>query len=304
MRRLLVALALSLAVHGTFLFLVRKSPVPVPPSAPTWVAELEIVERPAAAPPERPKSAEPTASAQAALVREPPTRKPAPRTRSVARSGEAPAQREVAVSDVPLRPRQGETPFLPHQEETLPGLLPGLRHTLPPSSPEPDEPIIDGLSGIHAPAIPKDLVGATVAQAVGQRRGQSGNVDPYFSRLRERLTEIWNTHRSDGKISDRPGAIRITQGRSGHLVSAELVSSFSDPRWNRGLLLDLKQAAHLLPEPPPEVFSEHRYLSSLWSFQYSPGALTDFDIVNLFDKKAIPKSDSKRVQLLGAEPSD
>ena len=207
------------------------------------------------------------------------------------------------MSDVPLRPRQGE-PFLPRQEETPPGLLPGLRFALPPSSPEPDEPIIDGLSGIHAPAIPKDLVGATVAQAVGQRRVQSGNVDPYFSRLRERLTEIWNARRSDGRISDRPGSVRITQGRSGHLVSAELISSFSDPGWDRGLLLDLKQAAHLLPEPPPEVFSEHRYLSSLWSFQYSPAALTDFDLINLFDKRAIPKSDGKRVQLLGAEPSD
>ncbi len=283
---------------------MQKTPVPPPPSAPTWVAELEIVEKPAAAPPERPTSDEPRGSSQTAPVRKPPTQKPpqppsqkpAPRTPIRGRSGEALEQREVAASDVPLRSRQGETPS---------GLLPGLRLTLPPSSsPEREEPIIDGLSGIHAPAIPKDLVGATVAQALGQRRVQSGNVDPYFSRLRDRLTEIWNTRRSDRRISDRPGSVRITQRRSGHLVSAELVSSFSDPGWDRGLLFDLKQAAHLLPEPPPEVFSGHRYLSSLWSFQFAPGTLTDFDVVNLFDKRAIPKSDGKRIQLLSAGPSD
>lgn len=283
---------------------MRKASVPAAPAASTWVTELEIVEKP----PERPTSDVPKESSRAAVVREPST-KPVPLTRTLNtstrkparrargdRSGEATAQREVAENDIPLLASKSETPA---------GLLPSLRLTLPhPPSPEPEEPIIDGISGIHAPAIPKDLVGATVAQALGQRRVQSGNVDPYFSRLRERLTEIWNTRRSSGKVSDQASAIRITQGRSGHLVSAELISSFSDPRWNRALLIDLKQAAHLLPEPPPEVFSDHRYLSSLWSFQYAPAALTDFDIVNLFDKRAIPKSDGKRVQLLSVEPSD
>jgi hypothetical protein len=116
--------------------------------------------------------------------------------------------------------------------------------------------------------------------------------------------EIWNTRRAEGKVSSQPGSVRITQGRSGHLASAQLVSSFSNSGWDRGLLADLKQAAHRLPQPPPELFSGHGYLSSLWSFQYAPAALTDFDVTNLFDKRAIPKSEGKRVQLLSAEPSD
>jgi hypothetical protein len=202
---------------------------------------------------------------------------------------------------------RNDAPFLARDAGTAPDLLPRL-HPSPldsrsPRPEEPEEPVIDGLSGIHAPSIPKDLVGATVSGLLGRKRVEAGNVDPYFSKLRDALTEIWNTNRQEKKVFQTT-SVRIKQARSGHLVAAELISPSNDAGWDRGLLEDLKRGAHRLPEPPFEVFSGHAHLSSWWSFQYAPRALTDFDIVSLFDKKAIPKSTGKRIQLLSVEPTD
>jgi hypothetical protein len=186
-------------------------------------------------------------------------------------------------------------------------VAPDLSHLHPgvlgPTTPQPAEPIIDGLSGLHAPSVPKDVVKSTVASVLGQKRVQSGNVAPYFSQLQIVLSDSWNINQRETKVL-QPTSVRLTQGPSGHLVSAELISSSHDAAWDRGLLNDLKLASHRLPEPPPEIFSGHGHLSTFWSFQYAPRAFTDFDIVDLFDKRAIPKSTGKRVQLLSIEPTD
>lgn len=47
-------------------------------------------------------------------------------------------------------------------------------------------------SGIHAPRIPKDLVGETVAEAQGRHRAELGIVDPYFRQVEKALEGSWH----------------------------------------------------------------------------------------------------------------
>ncbi|HYV47473.1 MAG TPA: energy transducer TonB [Myxococcaceae bacterium] len=47
-------------------------------------------------------------------------------------------------------------------------------------------------SGIHAPRIPKDLVGETVAEAQGKHRAELGIVDPYFRDVAKALEGGWH----------------------------------------------------------------------------------------------------------------
>jgi hypothetical protein len=290
--RLLIAIALSLSVHAGLLLWARWHAPKLPPRA-TAPAPTEIEIYPTVPQAVRPSQRSST-PAKVGAAPHGSSNKSLEGKRGLPPAGHDTVA-ELAGSDAPRMARDGGT-----APDLLPHLHPSLMGSI---SPQPEEPIIEGLSGLHAPLVSRDLVGATVAGVLGRERVASGNVDPYFSRLRDTLTEIWNTSRQQKKVL-QPTSIRITQARSGHLVSAELISASNDAGWDRGLLADLKQAAHRFPEPPAEVFSGHAHLSSLWSFQYAPRALTDFDVVDLFDKKAIGKSTGKRIQLLGVESSD
>jgi len=52
-------------------------------------------------------------------------------------------------------------------------------------------------SGIHAPRIPKDVVGEAAAEAVGKRRAELGVVDPYFREVARALEGSWTADRRD-----------------------------------------------------------------------------------------------------------
>ena len=49
--------------------------------------------------------------------------------------------------------------------------------------------------GLHAPAIPKDLVGEAARETLGRGRVERGLVHPYYSQLGKALTKTWNIDR-------------------------------------------------------------------------------------------------------------
>ena len=290
--RVLIAFALSLAVHLAVLLWPRTHVIsPRQPGPPPSATEVEIRETAPRAEPSR----QPSPPSKSASLQRGSSKKSLETKREIA-AGKSSVDSELRRSDAPTVSRDaGVAP-----PDLVPHLNLSLRESLPAAR---EEPVIEGISGLHAPPVHKDVVAASAASVLGRKRVESGNVDPYFSRLRETLTESWNISERPKKVP-QPISVRITQARTGHLLSAELIAPSQDAGWDRGLLFDLKRAAYRLPEPPLEVFSGHGRLASEWSFQYAPQAATDFDVVNLFDKKAIPKSSGKRVELLGVEPID
>ena len=291
--RVLIAFALSLAVHlGVLLWPRTQVSSPRRPGPPPSATEIEIHET---APQAEPLSPRPSPPSKSASLQRGSSKKSIEARREIA-AGKGSVDSELQRSDAPTVSRDGGVA----PPDLVPHLNLSLRESL---SAAREEPVIEGISGLHAPPVHKDVVAASAASVLGRKRVESGNVDPYFSRLRETLTESWNISERPKKVL-QPISVRITQARTGHLVSAELIAPSQDAGWDRGLLFDLKRAGHRLPEPPLEVFSGHGRLASEWSFQYAPQAATDFDVVNLFDKKAIPKSSGKRVELLGVEPTD
>jgi len=63
-------------------------------------------------------------------------------------------------------------------------------------------------AGIHAPRIPKDLVGESVAEALGKRRAELGIVDPYFRDVARVLEEGWQADRRDPPPQTLAEAVR------------------------------------------------------------------------------------------------
>jgi hypothetical protein len=85
-------------------------------------------------------------------------------------------------------------------------------------------------------------------------------------------------------------------------VRVDLVGRSGDDEVDANALSDLQRAAKSLPEPPPDAIGQGEYLATTWAFLHVPITVnptkSEFDLVNLFDRRAIPKKSNKRLELL------
>ena len=298
-----VALGVSLALHLLVLLALHAQPPAPPPPRPPAL-EVEVVHLPPAPPaqvapaPAQPPAA-PAAPAAPARVRK----------RKEERVAQAPA---AAPAPQPAAPGASDVPRAPAADAPIADRGTLLTPTLRPPPPPPDDGVrVEGAEGgLHARGPRGDVAGNIVRESVGQQNVARGSVHAYFGQLRDVLEAVWNVRRvaHEDRRKSRVGAqVRLTQGADGALRAIELVFSSSDDDIDRGLIQDLRAAAHDLPRPPAEVVRGRSEFTSLWTFQFmarSPyrakGAVATFDIMNLVDKKAIPPPLDKRVELLEA----
>ncbi|MBL8956033.1 MAG: TonB C-terminal domain-containing protein [Myxococcaceae bacterium] len=193
------ALAVSVAVHGLFLLFAALKPPRVLPAAdqPLEVAIIEVAAAPKEAPPLPEPKPEP-----------PPPPKPAP----------TPKERpQVVAMRPPPAPERVEPPEPPEAAEPqappsdmprldapmrVPGIgLGGNGLALPSAMLELDAGMIvqempRPKRGLHAPEIPKDLVGSTAKEALGRGRVARGMVHPYYVSLGKVLIKQWDADRA------------------------------------------------------------------------------------------------------------
>ncbi|HVE85052.1 MAG TPA: energy transducer TonB [Myxococcales bacterium] len=63
-------------------------------------------------------------------------------------------------------------------------------------------------SGIHAPRIPKDIMGEAAAEALGKRRAELGIVDPYFREVGKALEGSWHADQREPPPQSLAEAVR------------------------------------------------------------------------------------------------
>jgi hypothetical protein len=295
------ALGVSLGLHLLVLLAVNSRLPPLSPPPPPLPLSVEVVHLPPAPTPP-PAPAPPAASAPSRTRKrrdaEAPRAPAAPAASTPARAGKpaGEAPRAGLPADAPLAGSGG----------TL--LAPELR-----VGPPPDDGVrVEGEEGgLHARESKGDVAGNILRESLAQQNVARGSVHAYFGQLRDVLEAVWNVRRvaREGRSKSRIGAqVRLTQGRGGELRAVALLFSSSDDDIDRGLIQDLRAAAHNLPVPPPEVVRGREEFSSVWRFQFmarqkynAPGAIVTFDVMNLVDKKAIPPPLDKRVELLAAD---
>ncbi|MBF5042925.1 TonB C-terminal domain-containing protein [Aggregicoccus sp. 17bor-14] len=293
---------MSLALHLLVLFALHaKAPAPPTPRPPAL--EVEVVHLP------------PSPPAQVASAPAPP---PAPaaapsrvRKRKEERTAQAPAAPPAAQPPA-AAPSASDVPRAPAADAPVADRGTLLTPTLRPPPPPPDDGVRveGGEGGLQARGPRGDVAGNILRESQGQQNVARGSVHAYFGQLRDVLEAVWNVRRvaREDRRKSRVGAqVRLTQGADGALRAIELVFSSSDDDIDKGLIQDLRAAAHDLPRPPPEVVRGRAEFTSLWTFQFmarSPyrakGAIATFDVMNLVDKKAIPPPLDKRVELLEA----
>lgn len=294
-----VALLASLALHLAVLFAISRhlpSLAPPPPRPPPL--EVQVIHLPP----------EPTAPPAQRVPPAPPA--PPSRRKERPRAG---ASAAPATARSPQRPDQTPAERPPADAPIAGGpgtlLLPGPGSLPPP--PDDGVRVTGEEGGLHARGGEGDVAGTILRESAAQQNVARGNVHAYFGQLRDVLERIWDVRRvaREGRDKSRIGAqVRLTQGAGGELRAVELVFSSSDDDIDKGLIADLRAAAHALPAPPPEVVRGRTEFSSLWAFQFlartpyrAKGAMATFDIVRLFDKRAIPPPLDKRVELLEAD---
>jgi len=188
------ALAFSLAVHGLFLlYAVLQPPRPLAPKdSPIELALFEIF-NPPPAPPEPPPAPEPT--------------KPAPKVKAPPPQlamRPPPAPEPV---DEPVAPEEPQPPPSDMPRLDAPMRVPGIGTGgggmgLPLSMLQLDAGMIVQQGpvvprrGLHAPDIPKDLVGSTAKEALGRGRVARGMVHPYYVSLGKALIKQWDADRA------------------------------------------------------------------------------------------------------------
>lgn len=158
------------------------------------------------------------------------------------------------------------------------------------------------------PPAPQE-VGESLRSVVQAGKVQGGNVHSYFYLLQDVLLAAWDAdrvmaQRPSGEKSPRASTIRLVQDVQGVLTLAEVVVPSWDPVLDREALEDLRAAAHSLPAPPPEVVQGRDRISSLWRFEYLPARFRgggQFDLINLFDPRALPRPSDKRIRLLSVD---
>ncbi len=189
------ALALSLVIHGVFLLYAALKP-PRPETAKDRPIELTLFEifSPPPAPVAPPPAPEP----------EPP--KPAPRPKAPppqVAMRPPPAPEKV---DAPQEPPEPQPPpsDVPRMDAQLrvPGIgAGGAGLALPDSMLNLDagmivQQVVPPKRGLHAPEIPKDLVGTTAKEALGRGRVARGMVHPYYVTLGKALIKQWDADRA------------------------------------------------------------------------------------------------------------
>jgi hypothetical protein len=132
-------------------------------------------------------------------------------------------------------------------------------------------------------------------------------VHGYFGELQDVLLAAW---RASGTSARRKSGracqveLRLVQAPSGRLLQASIVYPSCDPSMDQEVLADLRSAAESLPAPPQELVAHRDSLSSVYRFSFEPPPLLPplrFDVVDLVDRKAIPKFNPKRVSLVSTE---
>jgi hypothetical protein len=134
-----------------------------------------------------------------------------------------------------------------------------------------------------------------------------GNVHAYYGQLQDVLLAAWQARdtfarRKSGRTCEVE--VRITQELSGALREVSILYPSCDSRMDEELLADLRVAAHSLPAPPPEVIAHRSSLRSVFRFAFRPPPSLpplEFDVVNLIDRKAIPRFNPRRVTLVAVE---
>jgi TonB-like protein len=199
--RFWVALLASLALHALIL---------------AWWAEHPAAPRPATPPSEPPIAVQVIELPPAARsgVRAPKAPAPSKKVASNARPSGPVAQREPKAP-APGGHRSGPTSadaprstnVMPSEEalEEITGGSNGPVVLGAPGAGDDGEPLPSSErygwsgpgSGIHAPRIPKDLVGETVAEAQGKHRAELGIVDPYFRQVAKALEGNWHADQRD-----------------------------------------------------------------------------------------------------------
>lgn len=182
------ALALSLLVHGLFiLWAVMKPPRPPPAKdSPIELALFEIFNPPPpepTPPPPAPEPVKPKKLEPPRLAMRPP---PAPEAVDPAEQPELPQPppSDLPRLDAPMR---------------VPGITEGgngLQLPLAMLGIDAGYLVQEERRGLHAPEIPKDLVGVTAKEALGRGRVARGMVHPYYVTLGKALIKQWDADRA------------------------------------------------------------------------------------------------------------
>jgi hypothetical protein len=309
---LLVALAASVVLH-VFLFRelwLQKAPPRAPPAAEVVEMEIHEVTRPSApvvqAPAPPPPSAPPT--------RRPPKRAQAPQVAPAPQAPEPAADSPgsstasaSAASDVPSAPRAQTSDFPLRTGSLLPRRLPEASAQVSPDSrPSSREPGT-GAPGTRLRAPEPMGPSEMVRELVAQQKVRGGFVHAYFGQLQDVLLAAWRA--KDTSARRRSGRtceveLRLVQAPSGRLQEVSIRYPSCDPRMDEEVLADLRAAAASLPAPPPEVVGHRDSIRSVYRFTFQPPPTLpplEFDVVDLVDRKAIPKFNPKRVTLLQVE---
>ncbi|WP_257446272.1 TonB C-terminal domain-containing protein [Archangium lipolyticum] len=301
-----LAVAASVLLH-VFLFLwLREAPPPAPVPART-VVELEFheVTRPSAPTAQAP--APPPAPSRKRTRRAPGSQSApvAPQASQAPETPAAPGASAPLASDVPSAPGAPASDFPVRSGSLLPRMLPNASAQVAPgaASEEPGTGPVG--TRLHAPA-PKSP-DAALRELVAQQKVHRGFVHGYFGELQDVLLAAW---RATGTSSRRKSGrtceveVRLVQAPSGRLLQASVVYPSCDPSMDQEVLADLRSAAESLPVPPRDLVGHRDSLSSVFRFSFEPPPTLPplrFDVVDLVDRKAIPKFNPKRVKLVSAE---
>ncbi len=258
---------------------VVRAPAPPPPSA-----------APTRRPPKRMRA---PVSAPAPQVPEPP-----------AASTDASEATASAASDVPSGPRALASDFPIRSESLLPRVLPGASAEVFPS---PGAEPGTGAPGTRLRAPEPKAPDEMVRELVAQQKVRSGFVHSYFGQLQDVLLAAWrakdtSARRTSGRTCEVE--VRLVQEPSGQLREVSIRYPSCDARMDEEVLADLRAAAASLPAPPPEVVGHRDSIRSVYRFTYQPPPTLpplEFDVVDLVDRKAIPKFNPKRVTLIQVE---
>jgi TonB-like protein len=259
-----------------------------------------VVRAPAPPPPAATPTRRPSKRAQAP---QPAPAPQAPETPVASTDSKASAS---AASDVPSGPRELASDFPVRAESLLPRSLPEASAQVSPGSRPGTEPGT-GAPGTRLRAPEPKGPGEMVRELVAQQKVRNGFVHAYFGQLQDVLLAAWratgtSARRRSGRTCEVE--VRLVQASSGRLQEVSIRFPSCDPSMDEEVLADLRAAAASLPAPPPEVVGHRDSIRSVYRFTFQPPPTLPplkFDVVDLVDRKAIPKFNPKRVTLIQVE---
>lgn len=192
------ALAISLVLHGVFLlWALLKPPRALPgKDVPVQLTFFEVapLPPPPPEPPKPPPPAEPPPKVKQPVVKqEQVAMRPPPPPQPVDEPPpQAPAEPQAPESDMPRLDAQLRIPGIGAGGNGL--ALPSAMLALDAGMIVQEMPT--RRRGLHAPEIPKDLVGSTAKEALGRGRVARGMVHPYYVQLGKALIKQWDADRA------------------------------------------------------------------------------------------------------------